>query len=330
MAVQRPWPGVDPTTLLDMIHPILHVADPWGVLLRREAIARGCNDNVLHRLVRDGTLIRLRQGVYALRSKYLAADSKTRHLMLCRGVMRLYADHIALSHGSAALAQGGPEYGIDLVNAHVTHLEGGGRNVARVVHHDGTCRVGDLRRQDGHWITAPPRTVLDVACVSGAEAGLVQANHFLHLELTSLDELQTVAKLEELWPHSLAHHLVLHLADPRVESVGETRSSYLFFGQGLPAPVPQFEIPLSNGELARVDFAWPELRVIVEFDGVEKYHRFRRPGETIEQMVMREKRREDLIREATGWIVIRLTWRDLDHPIATGLRIRRAMTPFAA
>jgi hypothetical protein len=244
--------------------------------------------------------------------------------------MRLYAGHIALSHGSAALAPGGPEYGLDLVNAHVTHLDGGGRNVARVVHHLGACRVGDLRRQDGHWITSPARTVMDVACVSGAEAGLVQANHFLHLELTTYDELQAVASTEEHWPDSLSHHLVLHLADPRVESVGETRSSFLFFGQGLPAPVPQLDIPLSNGEVARVDFAWPELNVIVEFDGVEKYHRFRRPGETIEQMVMREKRREDLIREATGWIVIRLTWRDLEHPVATTLRIRRAMTSSAA
>ena len=149
MAGQRPRQGVDPTTLLDMIHPILHVADPWGVVLRREAIARGCNDNVLHRLVRDGTLIRLRQGIYALRSKYLAADNKMRHLMLCRGVMRLYAGHIALSHGSAALAQGGPDYGLDRVNVHVTHLVGGGRNVARVVHHEGQPQGASGNRTDG-------------------------------------------------------------------------------------------------------------------------------------------------------------------------------------
>jgi len=81
--------------------------------------------------------------------------------------------------------------------------------------------------------------------------------------------------------------------------------------------------------VARVDFAWPELKVIVEFDGAEKYHRYRLPGETIEQMVMREKRREDLIREATGWIVIRITWADLGTPIATSRRIRRAMAKAA-
>jgi hypothetical protein len=117
----------------------------------------------------------------------------------------------------------------------------------------------------------------------------------------------------------------MHLAEPKVESVGETRSMFMFSAQGLPRPVPQFEIQLSNGEVARVDFAWPELKVIVEFDGVEKYHRYRKPGETIEQMVLREKRREDLIREATGWTVIRLVWSDLGIPLVTAQRIRRAM-----
>jgi len=309
---------------------ILHVADSSGVLLRREAIQMGINDRTLHRLVRDGTLVRLRQGVYAVRSTYLAADEKTRHLMLCRGVMRLYDDHVALSHCSAALAQGGPDYGLDLSSVHLTHMEGGGRNLARVVHHSGSLRVGDLRRQNGHWVTTPARTVLDVACVSGAEAGLVQANHFLHNRLTSVAELQSVATAEEFWPKSLPHHLVMHLVEPKAESVGESRALFLFSDQGLPRPLAQYAIRLLTGETVWVDFAWPEYKVIVEFDGMAKYHRFRRPGESIEDMVMREKRREDMVREATGWIVIRLTWQDLQTPVATALRIRRAMAAAAA
>jgi hypothetical protein len=313
-----------------MSDPILHAADNWGVVLRREAIERGLNDKALHRMVRSGVLIRLRQGVYAITSLYLAADAKTRHLMLCRGVMRLYDDNVALSHGGSSLAQGGPDWGLDLNDVHLTHLAGSGRKLARVVHHHGGCRVGDLRRQDGHWLTAPGRTVLDIAALAGAEVGLVQANYFLHQGLTSLEELHAIAEAEQHWPNTLPHHLVLHLADPKVESVGETRSAFMFSGQGLPRPEAQFEIRLPNGDVARVDFAWPEFKVIVEFDGVEKYHRYRKPGETIEQMVMREKRREDMIREATGWIVIRLTWADLAFPIATALRIRRAMANAAA
>ena len=317
--------------LTRMSDPILHASDNGGVVLRREAIARGLNDKALHRLVRSGILIRLRQGIYAIRSIYLAADAATRHLMLCHGVMRLYGDHVALSHGSAAMAQGGPDWGLDLSDVHLTHLAGGGRKLARIVHHHGGLRVGDLRRQDGHWLTAPGRTVLDITAVAGAEVGLVQANHFLSRRLTSLDELHAIAAEERHWPRTLPHNLMLHLADPKVESVGESRSLFCFSGQGLPRPETQFEIRGGRGHLvARVDFAWPKLKVIVEFDGAEKYHRFRRPGETIEEMVMREKAREDLIREVTGWIVIRLTWADLAFPMATAQRIRRAMANAAA
>ena len=78
-----------------------------------------------------------------------------------------------------------------------------------------------------------------------------------------------------------------------------------------------------------VDFAWPEHRLIVEFDGREKYHRHRRPGESIEEMVMREKTREDRIRELTGWTVVRITWADLARPELLVARLRRFMAKAA-
>ncbi len=167
--------------------------------------------------------------------------------------------------------------------------------------------------------------MIETACSDGVVAALVQANHFLHKRQMSREELIIMIERATNWPGSLQHHLILHLADERIESVGETRSDHLFFTQGLPRPEPQFEIydPL-RATTYRVDFAWPDKRVLVEFDGDEKYHRFRKPGETIEQMVMREKAREDRIRELTGWTVIRLTWRDLDFPLHTANRIRSA------
>jgi very-short-patch-repair endonuclease len=147
----------------------------------------------------------------------------------------------------------------------------------------------------------------------------------------TVEELRAQAERAERWPGSLAIHPVLHLADGRLESPGETRSDYLFWQAGLPRPQPQYEIRHADGRVAaRVDFAWPDLRVIVEFDGRTKYHRYRREGETIEQMVLREKAREDLVRELTGWTVIRLTWADLSMRVATAARIRRAMRPAAA
>ena len=78
---------------------------------------------------------------------------------------------------------------------------------------------------------------------------------------------------------------------------------------------------------------WPggaELGVLGEFDGTVKDHRFRRPDETIEQAVLREKRREEMIVELTGWRCIRLIWADLFVPAVTAQRIRNVLSRAAA
>lgn len=308
--------------------PLEYAFDNHGLLLRRDAVASGIDDKALARLVDNKVLVKLRQAIYCRFDIYVAADSRERHRLLSHGVMRLYGDHVVLSHGSACIAQGGPAYGLALGSVHLTHLTGGGRQRSRVRHHNGECRVGDIRRQDGHWITTPARSVADTGCTDGVVAALVQANHFLHNKLMTRDELAAVIRRANNWPGSLRHHPVILLADARIESVGETLSDHLFFTQGLPRPEPQFEIHDDHlRAVYRVDFAWPEHRVIVEFDGEEKYHRLRREGETIEHMVMREKKREDRIRELTGWTVIRITWRDLGFPIHTAKRIRDKFVP---
>ena len=313
------------------ITPVTHLCDPFGTLLRRDAVAGGVSDTVLARLVDGGVLVKIRHGAYALRSVYLAADEGGRHRLLCHAVMRQYGAHVALSHASSCVVQRGPTYGLDLSKAHITHLEGGGRATQRLRHHVGGCRVGDLRRQHDHWLTVPARATLEVATTDGAEAGLVQANHFLHAGAMTVQQLREFAETQMFWPSSLGQHVVMQLADPRIESVGESRCVYCFFSQGLPAPIPQFEVLHPDGTLAaRVDFAWPELRVIVEFDGKEKYFRFRKPGESISDMVMREKAREDLVRRLTGWTVVRVSWADLDQPAVLARRIRVAMTVGAA
>lgn len=307
---------------------IEHLVDESGVLLRRDAAAAGFDDNVLKRLVRSDELVRMRQGAYVQSSIWTPASALDRHLLMCHAVMRQYDDRVALSHASACIKQGGPNWGLDLRDVHLTNLFGKGeRHSAQIRHHRGDCRVNDLTRSDGHWMTAATRTALDTANDAERDAAVCVLDWYRNQGLTSPEgDAAAFATMKE-WPDTLGLHRKLQLCDGRSESVGETRSRLLFFDERLPTPELQWKIFRPSGLLAgRVDFAWPRQRLLCEFDGKQKYLQLRRPGETIEDAVLREKMREDLLRELSGWAMIRLVWADLERPRATAERIRRAMS----
>ena len=56
-----------------------------------------------------------------------------------------------------------------------------------------------------------------------------------------------------------------------------------------------------------------------------KYGRLLKPGQSVGEVVMDEKNREDRLREVTGWSMIRFTWSDLHVRGVTAERVRRMM-----
>jgi hypothetical protein len=56
---------------------------------------------------------------------------------------------------------------------------------------------------------------------------------------------------------------VFRVVDGRSESPPESWVRVACAGAGLPAPVPQFDVYAGGEFLGRVDFAWPEARLIV-------------------------------------------------------------------
>jgi very-short-patch-repair endonuclease len=80
---------------------------------------------------------------------------------------------------------------------------------------------------------------------------------------------------------------------------------------GLPAPIPQFDVVADGVWLARVDLAWPDARVIVEYEG--EYHF---DGLQIARDDVRLRR---LV--AAGWRVIRVAAHDLRDMDAVVSRI---------
>lgn len=291
------------------------------VFLRREALAAGFSQRSIDQLVRAGAWHRVRHGAYVVRSVWESADRDRRHALTVRAAVRQARTGVVVSHVSAVVELGAPTWGLHLDTVHLTRLDRrAGRNEAGVRQHQGVLEPGDIVDRNGLLVTSPTRTGLDITTVASTETGLCVVNHLLHTGATTERHLRDRYESMQNHPFTLRTDLVLRLADPRIESVGESRSFHLFWRAGLPMPVPQFIVRGSSDQvIARLDFAWPALRAWVEFDGRTKYGSDR---ESTSDAVFREKRREDLVREITGWRCLRLTWADLQDPMGTAARIK--------
>jgi hypothetical protein len=297
------------------------------VRLRRELIQEGFTDYQLNVMVRTGVLHRIRRGAYADKSLWDTLTDADRHRLLCRAVLRTSHPLTALTHVSAAVERGVPVWNMPLTEVHTTRTDGrGARREAGVVHHVGALEESEVEVVNGVRTSPAARCAVEVIATASPEAALVVVNGMLHAHLMTRDELVESVRAMKHWPHTLSAHVVLALADERMESPAETRTYFLCRQQQLPRPEPQYVVHDEHGKVfARADFAWPEHGVFLEFDGRIKYERFRRDGESLEQFLMREKRREERICQLTGWVCIRIGWSDLEKPAATATRIRRLL-----
>lgn len=285
------------------------------VFLRREALDAGVSDHTLRSWLRSGAVRRVRHGAYTTPGQWHRLDADGRHLLRARCVARSACVQVALSHVTAALHHGAPAWGMPLDDVHLTRFDGvSGRREAGVCQHRPMTPAGDIVMLDDLLVTNPARTCLDITTVAGVEASLTVVDWFLHHGLTSKQELLDGCAGLARRPGSLASELTVRIADGRSESVGETRLRYLCWASHLPHPIPQHEIRRDGRVLYRLDLAWPELGVWLEFDGKEKYLHHRRPGESVVDAVLREKRREERIARLTGWRCLRVTWADLHDP----------------
>lgn len=316
-----------PGNVVDMMKP--PQTDLDGLLrLRSELIAEGLTDNQIARLVRGKLLHRVRHGAYVPYESWSMLTAEDRHRLLARAVLRAAHETTALTHTSSVIERGVPVWGLPLGAAHTTQRvrRRAGRRVDDWIPHRGKLLAEEVEEINGVCVSIAARSAVEVCSITTVEPALVVVNGLLRAKAMTLAEFAEQAALCRLWPGSLTTDIVLRLADPRLESVGEDRFSYLCYQQSLPKPEPQVEIFDERGEsFARVDFAWPELGVFVEFDGKVKYEKYRREGETLDEFLMREKEREEKICQLTGWTCIRITWAALAQPQLLAARIRKML-----
>ncbi|UAL28680.1 type IV toxin-antitoxin system AbiEi family antitoxin domain-containing protein [Nocardioides rotundus] len=293
-----------------------HTCQVFGHFLRRDALKAGYNERSFHRLTRSGTLIRIRPGAYTTIAMWEAMSGAQRYAARSRAAARSARTDVVLSHTSSLAMLTDKWWDLPLDEVHLTRRDGRvGRREAGVRQHSGLILPGDVELDGELERMNPTRTALEVATLVDFERALCVINSLLHEGLTTVERLRHSVVDMQHWPHTLNQEVLLTCADPRVESIGETRTFCALRRAGYPRPEPQHEVRNEAGKLvARLDFVIWALGIWIEFDGKEKYLRFRRPGESVADAILREKRRERMVARLTRLECARLDWYDIEHP----------------
>ncbi|WP_228461519.1 hypothetical protein [Gordonia spumicola] len=172
--------------------------------------------------------------------------------------------------------------------------------------HGSAFGPGDVVEVDGLLVTSLARTAADIALAGR----FPQALTVFDAALRAACELDALSALlvKNRKGVGVARR-ALGFADGRAESPGESWSRAQMIDADLPIPDLQVEYTLRDGSLARCDFGI-DGRFVGEFDGLVKYRRGMRRGEEPENVVIREKIREDRLRDL-GLDVRRWVWADL-------------------
>ena len=284
-----------------------------GMLTTAQATAAGLSAPVLVKLVKAGVLRHPGRGLYAVEA-LCESDPEAWHRQLCAGAFLLYPDAV-LAGTSALLAHGIPIWGAPLAAP----------TILRPVKRAGGMSAFWVRPARGESLStdwgpaSPPASALVQHAVDhGIVPGVVSADAALREGSVTLDQLTEQVHAVATWPHSSRAASMLRLVDGRRESVGESRCGVALAMAGIDV-TPQVTIRDERGHLvARVDFLVDGTKVVIEFDGKVKYAAGD-PG-----VLWDEKRREDRLRRL-GYVVVRITWAQLERAGAVAAAVRAAL-----
>ena len=295
-----------------------------AVLLRAGLRAAGYDDDEVRRLVRSGELATVRRGAYV--SGRLPDDNGVRHRAEIRAASRQLCPDAVISHVSGAVLRGWDVWGVPLKQIRVTRARRSGGRLDPGVHvYAAPLRADEIESVDDIPVTSAARLVTDVARTVPFEQAVVVADCALATGAVTPAELTDAIARQKGWPGAPNARRALRFATGLSGSVGESRSRVAITRAGLPPPELQREFYDGWGEhVGTVDFWWEKQRVIGEFDGLVKYGRLLKPGQSAADAVIAEKIREDALRDQDTR-VLRWLWTDLAPFTATAVRLRRRL-----
>lgn len=289
--------------------------DRYGLIRRDAALRQGITDARRANDVRDGQLITLIPGVDVQPSAEFDGHDGAQKLHRLRSIAVATSKlgtgpALPLSHSSAATMHGLPLLKPDLERVHVTRGASSGGSIGTHRHvHVAPIEPTEIVTIDGVAVTSLERTAVDVATSGTFAQALTVFDHALRCDADrALMHEMIVTRRRR---NGVMAEQALLSANPLSGSVGESWSRAEIIVAGFTVPRLQHKIVVPSGRTYYTDFDWDWL-LVGEFDGLSKYGRFRRAGESIADAVMREKRREDEIR-GTGPMVARWIWADLER-----------------
>ena len=166
-------------------------------------------------------------------------------------------------------------------------------------------------------VSQPAANWLELAASLHREELVVAADFLVGASLTTIERLTSIVEEARGRRGVGAARLAVALVRPGSESPAESALRVLLHDAGIAPPELNYRIHAHDGSfVARVDMAYPDQRLILEYEG--DHHRVDR--EQWHKDIRRQAQLEDL-----GWRVIRVTASDLTSPAALIARILRAL-----
>lgn len=297
-----------------MIAAIMRFADGQrGLITHSQLLHCGLDRFEIKRLVERGWLRPVLRGVY------LVGHAAEVNYMRETAVVLAYAPSSKIAHRSS-LTLWRVLPAANELDVHVLVL---GRRARRregvVVHHAerlADCDLGHCQRLP---VTMPARALLEAACDLGLHETEKAVDEALALGLVDRPGLLAVL---DRYPGHRGAKIIRQLADPNgaseiTRSEAEKRLSLLLRKVKAPPSQTQYRI----GPY-KADRCWPELKLIIEVDGVK----FHRDGKRMEK----DNTRQDNLRRM-GYVVVRFTRRQIVYePEWVAFRIAEELTLAAA
>jgi len=286
----------------------------------------------------NGVVEQLLPGAYVRTTELRSLGPDDRYRLLVIATALLFPSD-QFSHDSAATLWRLPSIGPWPAAVHaLAPRSGGGRSTARIVRH-GIGLDPSATTLERVNVTSLVRTLADVAtgprfgrAVAMLDDGLrppIEGDFRLGLTTPTKDAVLEVLRSLGSVPGYARGNLAIDFADGRSQSAGESLSRVQMHALRLPAPDLQVSFYDDAGFIGDVDFYWPELGLIGEFDGHSKYGDARRFARHLssQQVLIAEKEREDRLRAVSGGFV-RWNWRTAVNRRALGqLLAARGLRP---